>query len=625
MKKILLFSFVFMILLVNLLEGVFAAHYIIGIVNDSLDEKGADGHTVVLWNNSNGISDNVTGIIGPSGNSGVSNWYMINCELLSSSCAVGEELSVKVINNGDDYISRIVNVSVTGAGFDLAPNLILNSPPNVTQTYLPDTGNFSSLNILFNCSAQDLDGNLANISLYGNWSGGWHKNETKNASGVSSVVSFSKNISEGVYEWGCFVSDNLSITNYSTQNFTINVDNTPPLISSIVMNESYICGTSTYVRVNCTSNDSFTGVENVTIRAIGPSSTTNYSASLLLGDVYYADVLVNEVGTWVFNCISEDYAENSNNLISSELETYLAEPELAVYSSFINFSNLDPLENEIITISVVVFNLGCGNAINVLTGFYKGDPDLGGVQINGNQSANVSGLSNETVNVSWSAEIGSTNVFVGTDINDLFLESNESDNKANDSIIVNAWQEFYGNMSIEKILSNGLLKNLTLWSNESFYEGSVFVTDSEADINWASLQAIGQSTTNVSVINDFMDIDALLGMSDFNDSVTNIFGDPFYPKFNTSFLVHKRMIEKVPIINSTNTTSFITGILWDMDDDSDGQFDQGDKEDLVFVVKTNTSQQGGYGIYDYEITLPVRLREYNSTDISDVYFYYDLY
>jgi len=507
----------------------------------------------------------------------------------------------------------------------LFENLTLNSPPNTTQTYPPNSGNFSSLNVLFNCSAEDLDGNLDNISLYGNWSGGWHNNGTKDASGFSSEVSFLKNISEGVYEWGCFVSDNLSITNYSIQNFTINVDNTPPLITSIVMNESYVCGTSSYVRVNCTASDSFPGVENVTIRAVGPSSTTDYPASLISGEVYYADALVDELGIWVFNCVAEDYAGNLNNSNSSDFEAYSLSPELAVYNSFVNFSNLDPLENEVITISTLIFNLGCGEATNVLTGFFEGDPDSGGFQINGNQSTNVSGLSNKSVNVSWSAKIGNTNVFVLTDVDDSFLELNESDNKANNSITVQAWQDFYGNLSIEKILANSLLRNLTFWSNESFYDGSVFVTDSEADVSWNSLQAIGRNISNASVAGDFEDIDSLLNMSDFDDSVTNLFGDPLYPKNNCTFLIHKKLIENVPIINSTNTTSFITGILWDTDDDSNGQFDQVDREDLVFVVKTNASQQGTYGVYDYEITIPVRLREYNSTDITSVYFYYDLY
>jgi len=59
-------------------------HFIVGKANNSLGGTGADDHTVVLWNPINGISDNVTDIIGVNGNSGVANTYLIDCELLNT-------------------------------------------------------------------------------------------------------------------------------------------------------------------------------------------------------------------------------------------------------------------------------------------------------------------------------------------------------------------------------------------------------------------------------------------------------------------------------------------------------------------------------------------------------------
>ena len=116
-----------------------AAHYIIGIVNNAKDSTPANEHTVVLWNPAIGIQDNQTDIIGVNGNSGTDNIYMIDCEMLNSPCNVEDILKVKVIDNGDSYISSEVSVAVTGAGYDLADNLTLNSPPNITSLSVDDS------------------------------------------------------------------------------------------------------------------------------------------------------------------------------------------------------------------------------------------------------------------------------------------------------------------------------------------------------------------------------------------------------------------------------------------------------------------------------------------------------
>ena len=48
------------------------------------------------------------------------------------------------------------------------------------------------------------------------------------------------------------------------------------------------------------------------------------------------------------------------------------------------------------------------------------------------------------------------------------------------------------------------------------------------------------------------------------------------------------------------------------------------KEDLVFVASINKESVGEYGTYDYEIRVPVELRDYDSTDSETIYLYYDL-
>jgi hypothetical protein len=129
MKKIMILNILAIFIIIPTCS---AAHYIIGIVENAKDGTSADGHSILLWNPLNGINDNLTDMIGPSGNSMTNNIYMIDCELLNGGCNIGNVLNLKVINNGDNYISDIKNVSVTGFGYDIVNNITLNSPPNIS-------------------------------------------------------------------------------------------------------------------------------------------------------------------------------------------------------------------------------------------------------------------------------------------------------------------------------------------------------------------------------------------------------------------------------------------------------------------------------------------------------------
>ena len=62
---------------------------------------------------------------------------MIDCDLLSNGCSVGINVSLKVINNGDDYITPLINYTITGEGVQMIQETQLNSPPNITSLQSP--------------------------------------------------------------------------------------------------------------------------------------------------------------------------------------------------------------------------------------------------------------------------------------------------------------------------------------------------------------------------------------------------------------------------------------------------------------------------------------------------------
>jgi hypothetical protein len=86
--------------------------------------------------------------------------------------------------------------------------------------------------------------------------------------------------------------------------------------------------------------------------------------------------------------------------------------------------------------------------------------------------------------------------------------------------------------------------------------------------------------------------------------------------------VYGKNISSIPIINSTNTSSFFTGILWDMTDPHPGEYNG--SQDVVFLTSINQQQRGKYGVYDYEIRVPVLLREYREDASESVSFYAEL-
>ncbi|MBD3253218.1 DUF2341 domain-containing protein [Candidatus Pacearchaeota archaeon] len=439
----------------------------------------------------------------------------------------------------------------------------------------------------------------------------------------SQVVVFWVNatFSRGNYDFFAYanLTNNMSIFNI-TEKWNVTIDGVSPVIQRIGINNSYGCNTGS-LRINCTVVDEVSNISSVIIRALKPSGQDDYDAQLLSGDTYYSDVSLDEVGSWSFMCIANDSFNNKANSTSSSIEVYSEFPDLVVYSSGIIFSSNNPIENQDIIINATIYNEACGDANNFLTGFYDGDPDDDGEQINGNQTASVSGLSNTSVNITWNAEIGSFNFFVSVDVNNSVGEYNESNNKANKSLNVTSWQEFYGNISADTVLSDSSFSNISLWFNESNFQGNVFIADKENNVDWSSLHAIGRNTSDDGVSDDFDNIDNILNMDGFEDSVSSVFTN----HVEKNILVHQRFIENIPTVNSTENSNFITGILWDSSDDiGDGEFSEDDREDLVFIAVLNKSLQGKYGVYDYEIKIPVRLREYNTTDTSDVYFYYDL-
>jgi hypothetical protein len=595
---------------------VSSAHYIIGYANNALEGEDANGKTIMLWNPEFGINENVIDIVGPGGSSGQDNMYMFDCEQLTNGCSVGDELGIKIIDNGDGYTSYAVFVNVTTAGYDFVENITLNSFPEVVLNF-PEDHFYSSLEgVDFNCSFFDLDEEGGNLSLFGNFSGNWEEVGRQNIQEESYL--FSENFSEGSYSWTCVSEDVLGAETFG-KNRSLVVDLSFPKILSFEINDSISCGNTTLNFV-CEAEDNF-GINRSFLEVTSPIESFNLTMENISGN-YNKKVLLDQVGNWTFKCIAEDYAGNINVSNSLDVVSYSGLPELYVNSSKLIFDRQDYIEGEDVSLSAYVENIGCVASSVFNVSFFKEGISFDN-QLGENQSLSLNAFSGEFVNLTYLSYIGKNNIFVFLDSGEEIIEHDESNNVENNSFSITLWQKLYGNISAIKTLKTN--KEFASWNAKDKIAGNIFVTDKEANVDWLKLKAIGRDILNQKSFGDFSDIDELLETLDLEDSISNIYLEEGKPKKEENFFIYQNNISNVSVVNSTSSGNFVTGILWDTSDDSeDGSFDIVDKEDLVFVTKINKETEGEFGIYDYEISVPVKLRDYYNSDVEEVYLYYDL-
>ncbi len=425
-------------------------------------------------------------------------------------------------------------------------------------------------------------------------------------------------------------NDGENFEGFNIDYLTLRVGQQPPQLHTIqgyVFNSDNVtqAASGTNVTINATSTGSF-----VSVLTSGPPGQTGfYSTTINAIDGEQVNVY-GQNGTYEGSKTTALLNSPRTTRANVSLDTKIA-ADITINTSDIRFNYENLIENVYITINATVKNIGRANVGSFMVQFFKGDPDLGGTQIDGNKTVNnLAKGQSITVNANYAPSVGNNNIFVLIDTplssNGSIGEDNETNNKANNTLFLTAWQEFYGNISIDKLLGDNGTRNLSIWYDVQFFSGNVFVVDSESNVEWNSLLPIGKNITGGNTSDDFSDIDSILGMSGFSDSVSNIFtSDGIIPRQSLDFLVYQKYISDVAVVNSTNNTNFFTGILWDSSDDAgDEQYSQDDREDLVFVTKVNKRAQGKYGDYDYEIRIPVKLREYYTGDQNNVFIYFDI-
>jgi hypothetical protein len=311
---------------------------------------------------------------------------------------------------------------------------------------------------------------------------------------------------------------------------------------------------------------------------------------------------------WNATCI--DNATNRGTSQTFFFFIYL--PDLAISAGNITLSNSTPAENQTIQVNATVFNIGLLNTTNIAVQLWRGSPVTG--TLIGNTTIGQLGIGeNVTLSFNYTTILGLNTLSIAVDpplaTNGSIVESNESNNLANQSAWVGLFEVFAGSQGGTLHIADSTILPAYTWNQTETTGSNVFVADTDSVISFVNLQALGRNSTNGTSTgtNDFLEVDTRLNTTTFNDSINLTYTVVGTAKELANITAFKRNINFVPVVNSTNTSSFITGILWDVSDG--GSFYNG-SQDVILISVMNQSMDGFYGTYDYEIAVPARLRDY---------------
>ncbi len=504
--------------------------------------------------------------------------------------------------NVNASLSRTINVSV-------APTVALGNPENDTWS--------TSSNAIFYYTPHDND-DVSNCSLTIN-------NEINLTN--TSITNDQENyieiyLADGDYNWTINCTDNNGNEGGNGTSRIIKVDSVLPNIT-LYEPENYFNSTSTTNLIN------FSAVDN---RDENLSCYITIDDTVNQSDIYVFNGSIAEVnlsgffnGTYEWFVTCEDNAANTNASERRLLNILLADLTLNSFEVTINDSA--PGEGENITIEAIIYNNGSGDSNDVIVKFYSNNPNFGGIEI-ANFTIDLAVGTSINVNASWSAVIGTRDIYVIVDpplvTNGMIDELNETNNNGTAGLNISSWHTIVGDALGNFVLYDTANVSIFSWTVTNATTTNFFVTDADSSISWSNLTAISRDTNGDFSLNDFEEIDIILNMSSYIDSINNTFTLNNNLRDAANITIFNRNILNIPLVNSTNSTNFITGILWDANDNTNSEYDVIDKEDIVFVTQVVPKTMGAYGTYGFEIKVPAKLRDYSVSDHYSVVLYAEL-
>jgi hypothetical protein len=423
------------------------------------------------------------------------------------------------------------------------------------------------------------------------------------------------NTQDGNHSWMVSCHDNSSSFNEGNStawNFTS--DSLAPAVTLLFpLNNSEILAYRNLFAYNVT--DSFNAT-NCSLILNGEIAATN-SSILLNASNNFTYSLTGKDYNWSVNC-----SDGPNNIGSSGYFRLIT-PDFFINATFISASSYSFVEQQLVEINATVFNIGTLNSTrNISVIFYENF--FTRPLVMANYSVNITSGSNITLSSNYSTAIGTNRIDIIVDddhySNGTSIESNEENNNASLSIFVSSYQAYYGRIKSDIVLDTMGNNTVFGWFNLSSFNGVLFAADSDSSLGFNSMIALGRNLSGNITMNDFEEADLRLNLTNYTDSLNRSYTYDGNVVSSSNFTIFLSPILNVPIINTTNTSSFVTGILWDSSDENQGQYNG--TQDIAFITKVSKDSLGYYGTYDYEIKIPANLRRYVNPNVDNTITFY---
>lgn len=343
---------------------------------------------------------------------------------------------------------------------------------------------------------------------------------------------------------------------------------------------------------------------NVTIETEGKNQKINLDGS----DIYSGLDFQNDEGKLQLSLnlgtenVSSSPVINSLGLLTSD--------QVANIRSNVNFNDSSPVEGEEVKTSFNFTNLGNRGISNTSLNFsierFNGTE---WIKIIGSQVyREIGGRETTFINKTFEAVPGPYRINSTADYRNKIAESSENDNDVRKILNISSYQIIYGDRNFQKVLGHGS-EELMPWDVET--ETVIYYNDIDSEF----------SPENIFPIKNMSDVskaDQKLKLRGHKDSLQNLYDQNQDGNIDETVCwnVLGDRACKIPVINSTNTSSFKTALFYIST--SEG-FNLNDE--IVMATKTNESGQGLYGNYDYEVKLPYTLgRQKGSKDAVSLYY-----
>ena len=424
---------------------------------------------------------------------------------------------------------------------------------------------------------------------------------------------------EGGHTWMVSCVDNGSSTLQGNSTFrSFIADHTPPNITLLFpLNNSPMENYTIMFHYNVSDNFNATNcslavneIARWTNHTIFLNSSNNFTYTLPGGNY-----------NWSVNC-----SDNAQNTGASGFFS-LFSADLKIAPSDIVRNKANPASNEIVEINATVHNLGPANhTLNATVIFFEHDLFFETSIALLNYSVNITSQGNANLSLNYTTRVGSYAIVVKVDTplfqNGSVIESLESNNIANITIPIPPYHTFYGDVLPGIILDTFSNKTVFQWLNSSSI-GNIYAADTDSSITFTSLMPLGRNASMNITSDDFSELDLALNTTNLTDSINRTYTFDGWANTTLNFTLFSRFVTDVPVANSTNSSNFVTGILWDSSDSLNGNYSGA--EDVVFLTRMNQDMQGRYGVYDYELRIPANLEGYSTLDLQDsISFYREL-